>query len=71
MTIEQAFKHLVKGNWFNQDKKFKEKYKVYKSRFLNIYGNHEKGVSQDKMREMLLHAKYKENWTEPIKKKKD
>lgn len=62
MTIQQAFKHLL-DNWGNQDVKYVTKYRVYKSRFLNLSGNQTKKVSQDKMRQMLLEAGYKENWS--------
>jgi trans-2-enoyl-CoA reductase len=64
MTIDQAFKNLL-DNWQDQDQKFKTKYKVFKSRYLNLSGINVKNVSQDKMREMLLISGYKEKWSKP------
>lgn len=58
MTIQQAFKHLL-ANWKNQDVEYVTKYRVYKSRFLNLSGKQTKKVSQDKMIEMLKEAGYK------------
>lgn len=69
MTIDQAFKHLL-DNWGNLDTDFKTKYRIYKSRYLNLSGINVKKVSQDKMREMLLKSGYSEKWTVPKKNKK-
>ena len=57
MTITEAFEELL-TNWKNQTVDYVKKYKAYKSRFLNNSGKHTKGVSKDKMIEMLENAGY-------------
>lgn len=56
MKLHKAFKHLVK-NWNNQSDEFRNKYRVYKSRFLN-----DGPVSDSKIREILIEAGYSEEW---------
>lgn len=58
MTLERAFDELLK-NWKAQPKEFRDKYRSYKSHFINK--THPVG---DKIkREMLTGAGWKENWT--------
>jgi hypothetical protein len=58
MTIEQAFKKLL-SEWEDLPKEYRDKYRSYRSKHLKG----EEPIGVGKMREMLLKAGYKENWT--------
>jgi len=58
MTLERAFDELLK-TWSELPKEFKDKYRAYKSHYLN--GTHEVGLKIK--REMLLEVGWHENWT--------
>jgi phosphopentomutase len=63
MTIDQAFKELIK-NWKEQDAPFKNKYRSYKSKYLkSLKDKKSEKIGLGKIREMLLEAGYKEDWT--------
>lgn len=58
MTLEQAFDDLLK-NWTLQPKEFRDKYRSYRSHYINE--THEVGLKIK--RKMLFEADWKENWT--------
>lgn len=63
MTLEESFLHLIE-NWKQQTPEYKEKYKSYKSKYLRSQTDSEtESIGEGKMREMLLNAGYKENWS--------
>jgi protoheme ferro-lyase len=65
MSLEEAFEYLL-ASWHRLPVDYKNKYKTYKSRYLNLSGKQTKKVSKDKMREMLHAANARESWLPPI-----
>jgi hypothetical protein len=63
MTIDQAFKELIK-NWTEQDSTVKNKYRSYKSKHLkSLKDKKAEKIGLGKIREMLLEAGYSETWS--------
>lgn len=58
MTLERAFDELLK-NWSAQEKDFKDKYRSYRSNYINKTNF----VGVKIKREMLMEAGWDENWT--------